>query len=282
VAGLAAALRSKPAAGSSVAPLRLGALVEIRRGAGEPALFVIPGGHGGMIEMTLYAKLMAHVEGELAVWGLLAQLPEGKGAARRPVAQMAEAFLGEIRRVRPRGPYALAGECVGGVVALEMAQRLRAQGEDVSLLLLDSWCPTDAGERHYWWVERPCDVARQRFAVARAALRDLAAAFRGQARAGPLRWLARIAVVGSAGPLARNYVEQAMRYRPSPYDGAVRLVVTARNHSLGLARDWQRVARGGLEVRVVPGNHETYIRDTAAQTARALAGWLPLGDGSAR
>ena len=159
-------------------------------------------------------------------------------------------------------------------------RRLRAQGESVSLLLLDSWCPTNAGERHYWWIERPRDVALQRFAVAREALRDLGAAFRGKARARPLRWLARIAVVGSADPLSRNYVEQAMRYRPSPYDGAMRLVVTARNHSLGLARDWEGIARGGLEVRVVPGNHETYIRDTADETARALDGWLPMATGA--
>ncbi len=37
--------------------------------------------------------------------------------------------------VRPSGPYLLGGYCNGGLVALEMAQRLQAQGEQVSFLL---------------------------------------------------------------------------------------------------------------------------------------------------
>jgi aspartate racemase len=312
VAALAAALRARPADIAGARPLRVGALVEVRPGTGEPALFVIPGGHGGMLEMTLYAKLMACVEGDLAVYGLLASAPEAAAPDARSVADMADAFLSEIRRVRPRGPYALAGECVGGVVAFEMAQRLRAQGEVVSLLLLDSWCPTDAGERHYWRVERRRVVARERAAMALAGLRGLARVLREHVRARPAfgvrAWtthacrgaaglwrragvrLALIAKVGTtpglgserADALARTYVEQAMRYRAQPYAGPIRLVISASNHALGLARDWERVARGGLEVRVVPGSHETYIRDTAAQTARALQGWLPVREGGPR
>src|SRR5262249_15734302 len=48
-----------------------------------------------------------------------------------------------IRRVRPRGPYLVGGYCGGGTIALEVAQQLRAMGEEVALLaLLDTsnWC----------------------------------------------------------------------------------------------------------------------------------------------
>ena len=48
-------------------------------------------------------------------------------------------ILKTIRTVQPQGPYALGGLCFGGVIAFEMAQQLRINGEPVSLVaLLDS------------------------------------------------------------------------------------------------------------------------------------------------
>ena len=45
--------------------------------------------------------------------------------------------------MQPAGPYHLLGACFGGLVALELAQRLRAEGEEVGL---SAWpirhCPT--------------------------------------------------------------------------------------------------------------------------------------------
>jgi thioesterase domain-containing protein len=49
---------------------------------------------------------------------------------------MARDAIDEMRRFQPEGPYLLAGECVGGVVAYEMARQLRAAGQELDLLLL--------------------------------------------------------------------------------------------------------------------------------------------------
>jgi thioesterase domain-containing protein len=50
--------------------------------------------------------------------------------------------LADIRTVQPHGPYHLAGHCFGGMVMLEVAQKLRAEGETVALLaLLDAYAP---------------------------------------------------------------------------------------------------------------------------------------------
>ncbi len=55
---------------------------------------------------------------------------------------MAEHYLAEIRRLQPEGPYYLGGHSAGGLVAFEMAWRLRAQGERVALVaLFDTWAP---------------------------------------------------------------------------------------------------------------------------------------------
>jgi len=46
--------------------------------------------------------------------------------------------------------------------------------------------------------------------------------------------------------------------------------VSAHNHRLGLARDWQRLLPG-LAVVTTPGNHESYLRDMPDASAAALA-----------
>jgi amino acid adenylation domain-containing protein len=58
---------------------------------------------------------------------------------------IAASMVQTLRSVQPRGPYYLAGQCNNGIFAYEVAQQLRAQGEDVNLLaLLGTWNPA-------WW-----------------------------------------------------------------------------------------------------------------------------------
>ena len=49
---------------------------------------------------------------------------------------MASTYVDAIKRVQPRGPYYLAGYCLGGSVALEMAQLLKRDGQNVALLAM--------------------------------------------------------------------------------------------------------------------------------------------------
>jgi thioesterase domain-containing protein len=47
---------------------------------------------------------------------------------------MAELYVNEIKKVKPKGPYAVGGYCMGGMVALAMAQLFYAQGDEVPFL----------------------------------------------------------------------------------------------------------------------------------------------------
>jgi thioesterase domain-containing protein len=49
---------------------------------------------------------------------------------------MAAVYVKEIRRVQPHGPYFIAGYCMGGTVAFEVAQQLHELGEPIALLAL--------------------------------------------------------------------------------------------------------------------------------------------------
>lgn len=294
VASLSAALRLSQPASAELAP----EMVELRRGRSGPALFMVPGGRGGRAEMTLYARLLGHAGGSLAAWGLLARGLDGREPPHASVEAMARDCIAQVRRMQPAGPWLIAGECVGGVIAHEMVRQMREQGLEVALLLMDSWCPTDAGVRHYWRVQRPRTLARERRVLLRSAWADLNGVLLQHLRDRPafglrswavyggwvaltlLRiaaaWRRKLTRVGQPEPgdeaaaaVGENYIAVAMRHRPAPCEMRAALLVTERNLSSGLASDWQRLLPG-LQVVTVPGDHEGYLRDTPEATAQGF------------
>jgi amino acid adenylation domain-containing protein len=111
-------------------------LVALKPSGERPPLFVVAAGDGNVVGFGALARNMPDDQ------PLYALQPTGLDG-RRPldtgIEQMANRYLRAIRAVQPRGPYLLAGRCNGATVAYEMAQRLRAAGEDVPLLVaLDS------------------------------------------------------------------------------------------------------------------------------------------------
>ena len=103
----------------------------------QPPLFFVPGGGGGEEEFLIYARLIHQLNAQ-SVYGFFARGQDGDMKPHTNVAAMVEDYLVELREVQPQGPYLLAGECVGGKVAYEMACQLDAAGETVCLLLLNT------------------------------------------------------------------------------------------------------------------------------------------------
>ena len=84
---------------------------------------------------------------QLGWWDHDAAVVDSRYNEQEPVLvaeAMAADYVKELREFQPEGPYLLAGNCIGGVAAFEMAQQLRAQGQNVALTaLLDTECPQD-------------------------------------------------------------------------------------------------------------------------------------------
>src|SRR5262249_47194345 len=51
------------------------------------------------------------------------------------MADIAEQYVRMLREYQPHGPYSIAGWCMDGVLALEMAEQLRAAGEEVPMVV---------------------------------------------------------------------------------------------------------------------------------------------------
>jgi thioesterase domain-containing protein len=70
---------------------------------------------------------------------------EGEQQSYKNVEALAADYVRDIRLIQPEGPYFLGGECIGGIVAFEMAQQLQAQGQKVAtLILLDTLAQNSA------------------------------------------------------------------------------------------------------------------------------------------
>ena len=77
-------------------------------------------------------------------YGYFHQGDDGSPIRWTKVEEIATHFISELHSVRAHGPYLLSGFSFGGVVAFEMAQQLRAAGEEVPLLaLFDTFDPKE-------------------------------------------------------------------------------------------------------------------------------------------
>jgi thioesterase domain-containing protein len=108
-------------------------LVEIQRGDARPPFFFL---HGDWLGGGFYCRPLAYALGEDQPFYVLQ--PHGLQGTRIPAAieRMAAELVTTLQAFQPHGPYLLGGYCNGGLVAYEMAQQLRAQGEEVRLLAM--------------------------------------------------------------------------------------------------------------------------------------------------
>jgi phthiocerol/phenolphthiocerol synthesis type-I polyketide synthase E len=108
-------------------------LVAIQASGSRPPLFCMHGAGGTVL---MYRELSRHLGDDQPFYGLQAQGLDGTTAPLTTVEEMAAIYVKEIRRKQARGPYFIAGYCMGGTVAFEVAQQFSKQGETVALLAL--------------------------------------------------------------------------------------------------------------------------------------------------
>ena len=105
-------------------------LVPVQPLGSQPPLFLM---HGPRGNAYTYVDVARHLGTDQPVYGF-AGCMDGPQPTQTSIAEMAEQCVAAIRRLQSRGPYALGGFSAGGWVAYEIAQQLRAQGEEVDLL----------------------------------------------------------------------------------------------------------------------------------------------------
>jgi len=106
--------------------------VQIKSGTEKPPIFIAHGLDG----IVQFFRLAEHIQANHPVYGIQAKGVDGNEEPLDSVEDMADSYLGALEQSHPDGPYILIGYSFGGLVALEMAQRLLHNGKTVPLLVL--------------------------------------------------------------------------------------------------------------------------------------------------
>lgn len=247
-----------------------------------PPLFFVPGLGGHAFDLRVLARQI----GEDQPVNVLH--PQGLDPGQVPlssVEEMAAAFVAEVRRRQPQGPYRIGGYSFGGSVAFEMACLLRESGQDVaSLILLDAYGPAAFQKRSL--PRRLATHAQMLLRMDRSKRRQ----YLSQRVNGVWRRLHRAALGGAApaapgGSAVVNAVQrvvdanaQAWReYRPRKYAGRA-ILFRAHQRDEGIRafttcdqfNGWGECCSGGVEVITLSCDHlevfhQPYISQLAGQ-----------------
>ena len=264
-------------------PAKWPSLVPIRP-AGSKALFCIHGAGGNVL---LYRDLVRHFGDRYALYGLQSQGLDGKDSPLRTVEAMAQKYLAEIRQLQPDGPYFIAGYCLGGTIAYEIAQCLRRDGHEVALLaLLDTY--------NFARMERPkaLSLLRQKLSFHLGNLVHLPwrnwPAYLSKkvriARDGEflslLRWLKRSVStragnrpLRSIGKTVQEANERAADlYRPKPYAGNVVVFRPSTNYDFypDAQMGWGDYVTGRLDIVELPVNPHAMLIEPHVQLLASL------------
>lgn len=124
---LAAVIRRDETIGSE------SSLVPIQPDGTKPPFFCIHAAGGNVL---FYRDLSRHLGSDQPFFGIQARRIGGRQDAHSDLKEMAAYYIAEMRAVQPKGPYYLGGSSFGGLAAFEMAQQLRALGEEVAFVAL--------------------------------------------------------------------------------------------------------------------------------------------------
>jgi acyl-coenzyme A synthetase/AMP-(fatty) acid ligase/thioesterase domain-containing protein len=229
-------------------------LTTLRRGGPRPPLFLVAGGGGLGIG---FVPLVRNLDDDQPVYALHAHALEHRGVPDWSVSAMADRFLVAVHSVQPTGPYYLAGHSFGGVVAFEMARKLRSYGQTVGLLtVLDSFPPNP------------------RLVPAGPALSPL----------GHIKDAVGLAITGlmptpGTGQYWRFHRQSQFLSRhysaPEPYPGRT-LVMVANSAERDVRAQWAPYLSGDWRMESAEGDHHSFLREphvgfVAGQLTKFLA-----------
>jgi len=257
---------------------RLPPLVLLKPGTQAPPVFITHGLGGSVMD---FYQVVKHIQLPNAIHGMQTRGIDGVEEPFDRIEDMAQFYLDAIREVQPHGPYLLIGYSLGGLVTLEMAQRLSESGEKIALLaMLDSYPNIrylPPGQR-IRLLRRL--VARHASTVVQLSMREalsyiLRPSERRQHIPGDHSGRARYQSSG-VSPAMQRVRDSAYlalsRYQPRFYGGAIKFVraQVSTDFPDDPAAVWANLANQ-FEVETVPGDHLEIITTHFAQLACVLS-----------
>lgn len=241
---------------------RVPPLVQLKSGSGQPPVFIAHGLGGSVMD---FYQIVKHIQTPRAIHGMQAKGIDGVEEPFDRIEDMARYSLDAVRQLQPHGPYLLIGFSLGGLVTLEMAQQLIAEGETIGLLaMLDSY---------------PHVSQLTRGQRARLSTRQT---WRRVAR--KLQWLGvsppyQTTVEVSPSPALQHFRDISYlaleRYQPRFYPGKINFVRAAipTDFPADPVAVWSNLAQE-LELNTVPGDHLGIMTTHFESLASVISSYL--------
>jgi acetoacetyl-CoA synthetase len=245
---------------------RFSPFVQLKAGSEKPPIVITPGVGG----RASFSKLAKHIGTGRPIYGIQAKGVDGIEQPLESVEDMAALYLDAFNKLEPQGSCILIGYSFGGLVALEMAQRLSESGQPVALLVLVDTYPHP----------RYFPPAQRLWLTARRTGDRLSNMFRIKTASAPFAGSGAL----SSEPSRLSFAKTTMRvktsdlvalerYRPRFYRGKIRFVRPEANSYLpnDPIAVWKNLA-AELDVETVPGDHlgmiETHFESLGAVLTR--------------
>jgi thioesterase domain-containing protein/acyl carrier protein len=266
-------------------------LVPVQTEGAQPPLYCIPGRGGNPIRFNDLAKRMGAGQ---PIYMLQSRGLSGRTNPLSDIRKIAADFVAAIRTVQPNGPYFFLGSSSGGKVAYEMAQQLRAAGEETGLVvMIDTYgpgYPVYLSERSavIKWTSRRVQQLqkhlgnlkvlswKERWAYLGRYLKVSGTFLSDRTSAVKVRWdEERLEdLPDELVQVERANVQAARNYKPKPYAGKV-VIFRATEQPKGIVEDltlgWGKIQIADFSVVDVPGHHGSIlVEPRVAALAEAL------------
>jgi amino acid adenylation domain-containing protein len=215
--------------------------------------YCIPGAGGGI---HWFRPLADAFDQDRPVFGLEILALSQQTQAHFSVQKAAEEIIDVLLQSGTPSPLLLGGYSGGGLIALEVAQRLRAAGAETPfVLLIETHVPEKYNHfaaRLYRWfrglMEQP---GRSRWKLLIERIGWYARFKLNRSQSAP-------ALPAELKGVKERHMDGFFQYQPAPYDGPV-VLVAASERPLSSNRDprseWKHLLRGHVEVIKAPGDH---------------------------
>ena len=228
-----------------------------------PPAFITHGIGGSVLDLVNLAR---QIQTPQAIYGMQTRGTDGLEEPYDRIEDTAQWYLDAVNQLQSRGPYTLIGYSLGGLVTLEMAQRIRALGERVALLvMLDSYPDKSklaVGE-----------FTKLVFRLGRMRIADV---FHSRQPSHSKLGITRGSVLAGAIENVREKSYVALRnYSPKFYGGKINFVRAdiSTHFPDNPVPVWSHLAETFL-VTTIPGTHVEMLTANSEQLASVLSGYL--------
>lgn len=246
-------------------------LVAIRSKGSKPPLFCL---HSGGTHFFFYNLFATHLDTDRPVYALQASQHEGEITFHQSVAEMAEDFIVEIKKVQPHGPYHFVSYCFNTAIGVEITRILSKNSEPANLIIADTMAD-------YLSLFAPSRTTKR------------AAAFLERLKANPVKTVSSLIKNKAIEPLREtlktltstgsekiiqklhnNHIKIYSNYDWRPFESRIQLLLTPKkdaDFNNRVVDSWKNLANKGVNIVPVEGHHDSlFLAPTVEKTAASI------------